>query len=42
MFGNIPVIRDHLTVIVLIGVGAAVIPVLLGAMYKFYRRFART
>ena len=41
-FGNIPVIRDHLTVIVLIGVGAAVIPVLLGAMYKFYRRFART
>lgn len=41
-FGNIPVIRDHLTVIVLIGVGAAVVPVLLGAMYKFYRRFART
>ena len=41
-FGNIPVIRDHLTVIVLIGVGAAVIPVVLGAMYKFYRRFART
>ena len=41
-FGNIPVIRDHLTVIVLIGVGAAVIPVALGALYKFYQRFART
>lgn len=41
-FGNIPVIRDHLTVIVLIGVGAAVIPVALGALYKFYQRFARS
>ena len=41
-FGNIPVIRDHLTVIVLIGVGAAVIPVALGAAYKFYQRFARS
>jgi len=40
-FGNIPVIRDHLTVIVLIGVGAAAIPVALGALYKFYQRFAR-
>jgi membrane-associated protein len=41
-FGNIPVIRDHLTVIVLIGVGAAAIPVALGALYKFYQRFARS
>lgn len=41
-FGNIPVIRDHLTVIVLIGVGAAALPVLLGAVYKVYRRLART
>lgn len=40
-FGNIPIIRDHLTTIVLIGVGAAVIPVALGVMLKFYRRFAR-
>ncbi len=40
-FGNIPIIRDHLTTIVLIGVGAAVIPVALGVMVKFYRRFAR-
>ncbi len=41
-FGNIPVIRDHLTVIVLVGVGAAAIPVALGALYKFYQRFARS
>ena len=40
-FGNIPVIRDHLTVIVLIGVGAAAIPVALGALFKVYQRFAR-
>jgi membrane-associated protein len=40
-FGNIPIIRDHLTTIVLIGVGAAVIPVALGVMLKFFRRFAR-
>ncbi len=39
-FGNIPIIRDHLTTIVLIGVGAAVIPVALGGLWKFYRRMA--
>lgn len=37
-FGNIPVIRDHLNTIVLIGVGAAVIPVVLGALWKLSRR----
>ena len=37
-FGNIPVIRDHLTVIVLVGVGAAVVPLALGGLYKFSRR----
>ncbi|WP_211468226.1 VTT domain-containing protein [Collimonas silvisoli] len=37
-FGNIPVIRDHLNTIVLIGVGAAVVPVALGGMWKFYRK----
>jgi len=41
-FGNIPIIRDHLTTIVLVGVGAAVIPVALGVMLKFFRRFARS
>lgn len=37
-FGNIPIIRDHLNTIVLIGVAAAVVPVALGGIYKFYRK----
>ncbi|MQR00101.1 VTT domain-containing protein [Glaciimonas soli] len=37
-FGNIPIIRDHLNTIVLVGVGAAAIPVVLGAMWKFYQK----
>jgi membrane-associated protein len=37
-FGNIPVVRDHLTMIVLIGVGAAVVPLALGGLYKVGRR----
>jgi membrane-associated protein len=40
-FGNIPVIRDHLNTIVLIGVAAAVGPLLLGGLWKGLRRFAR-
>jgi membrane-associated protein len=41
-FGNIPIIRDHLNTIVLVGVGAAVIPIALGGLWKFYRKLART
>ena len=37
-FGNIPIIRDHLNTIVLIGVGAAVIPLALGGIWKFFRK----
>lgn len=37
-FGNIPIVRENLTTIVLIGVGAAVVPVMLGGLYKFSRR----
>jgi membrane-associated protein len=37
-FGNIPVIRDHLNTIVLLGVGAAVIPLALGGVWKVYRK----
>ncbi|MBC7414350.1 MAG: VTT domain-containing protein [Herminiimonas sp.] len=40
-FGNIPLIRDHLSAIVLIGVGAAVGPLLLGALWKATRRLSR-
>lgn len=38
LFGNIPIIRDNLTAIVLIGVGAAVVPVALGGLWKFSRK----
>lgn len=37
-FGNIPVVRDHLTAIVLVGVGAAVVPIALSGLWKFGRR----
>ena len=37
-FGNIPVVRDHLTAIVLIGVGAAIVPLALGGLWKVGRR----
>ena len=37
-FGNIPIIRDHLTEIVLVGVSAALVPLMLGGLWKFGRR----
>jgi membrane-associated protein len=37
-FGNIPIIRQNLNVIVLIGVGAAAIPVVFAALYKIFQR----
>jgi membrane-associated protein len=37
-FGNIPVVRDHLTTIVLVGVSAAVVPVALGGLWKVSKR----
>jgi membrane-associated protein len=37
-FGNIPVVRDHLTTIVLVGVGAAVVPVALSGLYRMGRK----
>lgn len=40
-FGNIPIIRDHLNTIVMIGIGAAVIPLILGGVWKFYMRISR-
>lgn len=40
-FGNIPIIRDHLNTIVIVGVGAAVVPVAIGGIWKFARRIRR-
>ncbi|MBA5607716.1 VTT domain-containing protein [Duganella sp. FT3S] len=37
-FGNITVVREHLTEIVLFGVGVAVVPMALGGMWKLSRR----
>ncbi|MBN3818911.1 DedA family protein [Paraburkholderia sp. Se-20369] len=36
-FGNIPFIRQYLNVIVLAGIGAAIVPVMLGALWKLVR-----
>jgi len=36
-FGNIPLIRQNLNVIVLIGVGAAALPILLAGLYKLFK-----
>lgn len=41
-FGNIPIVRDHLNTIVLIGLGAAIIPLVLAALVKGVRRLRRT
>jgi membrane-associated protein len=38
LFGNIPIVRDNLTTIVLVGVGAAIVPLALGGLYKFGRK----
>ncbi|HEY0846865.1 MAG TPA: VTT domain-containing protein [Noviherbaspirillum sp.] len=37
-FGNIPIIRNHLNTIVIIGVSAAVVPLALGGLWKLVRR----
>ncbi len=37
-FGNIPIVRENLTAIVLAGVAAAVVPIMLGGLYKFGRK----
>ena len=40
-FGNIPIIRDHLSAIILIGIGAAIVPLILSGGWKFYRKMSR-
>ncbi|WEF32779.1 VTT domain-containing protein [Pseudoduganella chitinolytica] len=41
LFGNIPIIRDNLTAIVLFGVAVAIVPVALGGLWKFSRKMLR-
>jgi membrane-associated protein len=37
-FGHIPLIKNNLSIIVMIGVGAAIVPIILGLMWKFGRK----
>ncbi len=39
--GAIPLLHDHLNSIVLIGVGAAVLPLIFGALWKFVRKLSK-
>jgi len=38
LFGNVPVVREHLTEIVLVGISAAMIPLAIAGLVKFGRR----
>ncbi|OVZ56373.1 hypothetical protein CDO44_21465 [Pigmentiphaga sp. NML080357] len=38
-FGNLPLVREHLNTIVLVGLAAAIVPLLLGALWKGLRHF---
>ncbi|SDC29392.1 VTT domain-containing protein [Paraburkholderia lycopersici] len=40
-FGNIPFIRQYLNVIVLVGIGAAIVPVVIGGVWKMMRKDSR-
>jgi membrane-associated protein len=40
-FGNVPIFHDHLNTIVLIGAGAAVVPVVLGSLWRFATKISR-
>lgn len=37
-FGNVPIIKEHLSTIALVGVSAAIVPVALGALWKLFRK----
>ena len=37
-FGNIPFIRQYLNIIVLVGIGAAIVPLALAALWKVWRK----
>ncbi|HSY27698.1 MAG TPA: VTT domain-containing protein, partial [Burkholderiaceae bacterium] len=40
-FGNVPIFHDHLNTIILIGVGIAVVPVVLGSLWRFATKMSR-
>jgi len=40
-FGNIPIFRDHLDKIILLGIGVAVVPVALLGLWRFVTKMSR-
>ncbi|VVE38902.1 membrane protein [Pandoraea iniqua] len=41
VFGNLPIVKQYLNVIVLVGISAAVVPIALGALWKMFTRGRR-
>ena len=41
LFGNLPIVKQYLNVIVLVGISAAVVPIALGAVWKLFSRGRR-
>ncbi len=41
LFGNLPIVKQYLNVIVLVGISAAVVPIALGALWKLFTRGRR-
>ncbi|MCI3205055.1 MULTISPECIES: VTT domain-containing protein [Pandoraea] len=41
LFGNLPLVKQYLNVIVLVGISAAVVPIALGALWKLFSRGRR-
>lgn len=41
-FGNVPIIKEHLNTIVLIGICAAAVPVVVGALWKIFKKKSPT
>jgi len=41
LFGNMPIVKQYLNVIVLVGISAAVVPIALGAVWKLFTRGRR-
>ncbi len=41
LFGNMPIVKQYLNIIVLVGISAAVVPIALGALWKLFTRGRR-
>jgi membrane-associated protein len=42
LFGNVPVIRDNLGIILVVGIGAVLGPLLVAGLYRWARRYWRS